>query len=99
MYSWFEEACLRETSGRDGVYLCMSNVDRLFCEGKFEEVDRLLTIDPKNLPTDIIITLLVTANWAKDKLPSRMEFVLKAKEKFIRKLGDKQAYGLYSGLE
>lgn len=63
---------MRQDRELDAIY---SRVDRMFCDGKFEDVNLMLELlKPAEMPTFVIMAYLITSNWRKDQLPSRPNF-------------------------
>ena len=73
--------------------------DSLFLAGKFEEADKLLATAPlQSFDSKLVFGLLALTLQAKDKLPSRPEFVTKARKR-LQELVPDRVDALMKGLE
>lgn len=83
---------LKDQDPQKGSDLAVSAMDDFFLENRFSTAEEvLLTVDVTRLSPATILALLSISYHAKDKLPSRPKFFIRAKAELVDKLGEERA--------
>jgi len=72
----------------DALDLVMDYVDKSFCDGRFDEVNKKLkTLDVSTMSSVLVVTWLTCSKWAEEKLPYRAEFFKKCYDRLVEVRG------------
>lgn len=83
------------------IDLVFAYMDDLLVVGKFDEVDNVLKQTDFERLSDsaVILTLVVTSDWARERLPSRLAFIDRAEKRLISLVGKEKTDRLLANLK